>query len=124
MKHHVENWGLYEEQARLNGKGRGARNWRLVTCCMWATRKARENVKFGSTKFRDYFDDIATFPIVPPGIEDPFHWFVDSGAACIGTPDDAIDFIERLLQGTGGFGVIMELAQNWADWEATSGIMS
>jgi limonene 1,2-monooxygenase len=81
--------------------------------------KAQENVKFGLTKFRDYFDDVATFPIVPAGIEDPFHWFVDSGAACIGTPDDAIAFIERLLQGTGGFGVIMELAQNWADWEAT-----
>jgi limonene 1,2-monooxygenase len=121
MKHHVENWALYEEQARLNGKVADRRNWRLVTLLHVAeTReKALENVRFGLTRFRDYFDDIATFPIVPPGIEDPFHWFVDSGSACIGTPDDAIDFIERLLQGTGGFGVIMELAQNWADWEAT-----
>ena len=42
-----------------------------------------------------------------------------SGMACIGTPADAIAFIERLLKGTGGFGVIMELAQNWADWEQT-----
>ena len=121
MKHHVENWALYEEQARLNGKVADRRNWRLVTLLHVAeTReKALENVRFGLTKFRDYFDDIATFPIVPPGVEDPFHWFVDSGAACIGTPDDAIAFIERLLQGTGGFGVIMELAHNWADWEAT-----
>jgi limonene 1,2-monooxygenase len=121
MSHHVENWALYEEQARLNGKVADRRNWRLVTLLHVAeTReKALENVKFRLTKFRDYFDDVATFPIVPPGITDPFHWFVDSGAACIGTPDDAIDFIERLLQGAGGFGVIMELAHNWADWEAT-----
>jgi limonene 1,2-monooxygenase len=121
MNHHVENWALYEEQARLNGHAADRRNWRLVTLLHIAeTREqARENVKFGLTKFRDYFDDVATFPIVPAGIEDPYHWFVDSGAACIGTPDDAIAFIERLVQGSGGFGVIMELAQNWADWEAT-----
>jgi limonene 1,2-monooxygenase len=121
MTHHVENWRLYEEQARMNGKVADRRNWRLVTLLHVAeTReKAQENVKFGLTKFRDYFDDVATFPIVPEGIEDPYRWFVDSGAACIGTPDDAIAFIERLLQGTGGFGVIMELAQNWADWDAT-----
>ncbi|HVC59153.1 MAG TPA: LLM class flavin-dependent oxidoreductase [Acetobacteraceae bacterium] len=121
MNHHVGNWAIYEEQARLNGKVADRRNWRLVTLLHVAeTReRAQENVRFGLTKFRDYFDDVATFPIVPAGIEDPFHWFVDSGAACIGTPDDAIAFIERLLQGTGGFGVIMELAQNWADWEAT-----
>jgi limonene 1,2-monooxygenase len=121
MTHHVENWRLYEEQARLNGHVADRRNWRLVTLLHVAeTREqAQENVRFGLTRFRDYFDDVATFPIVPAGIEDPYHWFVDSGAACIGTPDDAIAFIERLLQGTGGFGVIMELAQNWADWDAT-----
>jgi len=44
---------------------------------------------------------------------------IESGSACIGTPDDAIVFIERLLKGSGGFGVIMELAQNWADWAET-----
>ncbi len=38
---------------------------------------------------------------------------------CIGTPDDAIAYIENLLKGSGGFGAIMELAQNWADWDAT-----
>ena len=121
MNHHVENWAIYEEQARLNGKVADRANWRLVTLLHVAeTReKARQNVEFGLVKFRDYFDDVATFPIVPPGITDPFTWFVESGAACIGTPDDAIAFIERLLEGTGGFGVIMELAHNWADWEAT-----
>jgi limonene 1,2-monooxygenase len=39
--------------------------------------------------------------------------------ACIGTPDDAIAFIERLLKGTGGFGAIIEWAHNWADWAET-----
>ena len=30
-----------------------------------------------------------------------------------------VAFIERLQKGSGGFGVIMELAHNWADWEQT-----
>jgi limonene 1,2-monooxygenase len=121
MNHHVENWGIYEEQARLNGKVADRKNWRLVSLFHIAeTReKAQANVRFGLEKFRDYFDDVATFPIVPAGVTDPFAWFVESGSACIGTPDDAIAFIDRLLKGTGGFGVIMELAHNWADWEAT-----
>ncbi|MGH7153026.1 MAG: hypothetical protein ACREF3_03780, partial [Acetobacteraceae bacterium] len=37
----------------------------------------------------------------------------------IGTPDDAIAYINTLLEGSGGFGAILELAHNWADWEAT-----
>ena len=81
--------------------------------------KARENVRFGLDAFRDYFSDVATFPIVPADIEDPYTFLVESGAGCIGTPDDAIAYIENLLKGSGGFGAIMELAHNWADWEAT-----
>ena len=81
--------------------------------------KARENVRFGLDAFRDYFSDVGTFPIVPADIKDPYAFLVESGAGCIGTPDDAIAYIENLLKGSGGFGAIMELAHNWADWEAT-----
>ena len=49
----------------------------------------------------------------------PIPFLVESGAACIGTPDDAIAYIENLVKGSGGFGAIMELAHNWADWEQT-----
>lgn len=121
MKHHAANWGLYEEQARANGLVPDRAKWRLVTLMHIAeTREqAKKNVEFGLSKFRDYFDDVATFPIVPAGIEDPYRYFTESGTACIGTPDDAIAFIERLQKGSGGFGAIMELAHNWADWAAT-----
>mgnify|MGYP005812731565 CR=1 FL=1 len=121
MKHHAKNWDLYSEQAKLNGHVPDRRNWRLVTLMHIAeTReKARENVRHGLDKFCDYFRDVATFPIVPGDIEDRYNYMVESGMACIGTPDDAIAFINRLLKGSGGFGVIMELAQNWADWAET-----
>jgi limonene 1,2-monooxygenase len=121
MVHHTKNWGIYEEQARLHGKTADRRNWRLVTLFHIAeTReKARENVRFGIEKFAQYFRDVATFPIVPAGIGDAYEWMLENKAACIGTPDDAIAYIEMLLEGSGGFGVITELAHNWADWEAT-----
>ena len=82
--------------------------------------QARENVKYGLDAFCDYFRDVATFPIVPGDIEDRYKYMVESGMACIGTPDDAIAFVERLLKGSGGFGVIMELAQNWAPWRSVA----
>jgi limonene 1,2-monooxygenase len=121
MQHHAGNWDLYAEQARLNGHVPDRENWRLVTLMHVAeTReKARENVRHGLDRFCDYFRDVATFPIVPGDITDRYQYMVESGMACIGTPDDAIAFIDRLLKGSGGFGVIMELAQNWADWAET-----
>jgi limonene 1,2-monooxygenase len=118
---HTQNWSLYEEQARLNGKTADRANWRLVTMMHIAeTReKARENVRFGLEAFRRYFRDVATFPIVPDDMGDAYEFLTSTGAACIGTPDDAIAYIDTLLKGSGGFGVIMELAHNWADWDAT-----
>ncbi len=121
MERHTANWGLYEETARANGHVPDRRNWRVVGMFHIAeTREqARRNVAFGVQAFADYFRDVATFPIIPPDVGDPVEWLIDSGTACIGTPDDAIAYIERLLAGSGGFGVICELAHNWADWEAT-----
>jgi limonene 1,2-monooxygenase len=118
MARHTTNWGLYEEEARKNGHVPNRRNWRVVAMFHIAdTREqARENVKFGLDRFMKYFHDVATFPIVPPDVTDAYKFLVESGAACIGTPQDAIDYIERLLKGSGGFGSIMELAHNWADW--------
>ena len=96
--------------------------WRLVTLIHIAeTREqARENVRFGLDAFRDYFRDVGDVP--DRAARDraiAYTFLMESGAACIGTPDDAIAYIENLLKGSGGFGAIMELAHNWADWEAT-----
>jgi len=121
MQQHTKNWGLYQEQARLHGKVADRRNWRLVTLFHIAeTRaRARENVRFGLERFAQYFRDVGTFPIVPAGIGDAYEWLLENKAACIGTPDDAIAYITTLLEGSGGFGAILELAHNWTDWEAT-----
>jgi limonene 1,2-monooxygenase len=121
MERHASNWDLYEETARANGHVPDRRNWRIVGMVHIAeTReKARENVKFGLDSFCSYFRDVATFPILPPDVTDPLQFLVESGTACVGTSDDAIAYFERLLKGSGGFGVMCELAHNWADWPNT-----
>ena len=96
--------------------------WRIVTFAHVApTREqAFEDVKFGLDRFAKYFTDVATFPILPPGITDAAEFLTKEGIACIGTPDDCIRHFERLWKGSdGGFGAVLLLAHNWADWPAT-----
>src|SRR5262249_23614657 len=71
--------------------------------------------------FKRYFSEVATFPIISPDITaDSAEYLVASGLACIGTPEDCVRHFERLWQGSnGGFGGVLLLAHNWADWAAT-----
>ena len=121
LTHHANNWKICEETAIANKKHVDRKNWRVVTLAHIAdTREqALENVKFGIEQFASYFREIATFPIVPDNIHNAAEYLMENNMACIGTPDDAIKYIEKLQIGTGGFGAYMELAHNWADWQAT-----
>lgn len=118
---HAKNWQMCEEQAAKHGKTVHRDNWRVVSMAHIAdTREqARENVKFGLEKFAQYFREIATFPIVPDDIDNAVDYLIDNQMAVIGDPDDAIRFIETLLEGSGGFGAFLELAHNWADFHHT-----
>jgi limonene 1,2-monooxygenase len=119
---HAKNWAIHEEAAAKAGKTPDRAKWRIVTFAHVAeTReKARADMAYGLADFCRYFTDVATFPIIPPGIVDPVEHLTGTGLACIGTPDDCIRHFERLWLGSnGGFGAVLLLAHNWADWEAT-----
>ena len=45
--------------------------------------------------------------------------YAASGNCCIGTPDDAIAYIQGLLEQSGGFGTFLLLGHDWANPEAT-----
>lgn len=119
---HAKNWSIHEEAAAKAGKTPDRSKWRIVTFAHVAeTReKARADVAYGMADFCRYFTDVATFPIIPPDVADPVEHLTSTGLACIGTPDDCIRHFERLWLGSsGGFGAVLLLAHNWADWEAT-----
>jgi limonene 1,2-monooxygenase len=43
----------------------------------------------------------------------------ETGLGVIGTPDEAVSQIERLVEQSGGFGCYLMMAHEWADPEAT-----
>jgi len=81
--------------------------------------KARENVRFGIQKFVDYFSAINPMAAGQDMSGDPVESMTASGRAVVGTPDEAIEQIERLYKQTGDFGCFLQLAHNWADFDAT-----
>ena len=118
---HANNWRMCEQAAAEAGQTVSRDKWRLVTLAHVARSReqAKKNIEHGLDAWAQYFRDIATFPIVPPEIDDAYSFLTESGMAVIGDPDDAIRHIEKLLEGSEGFGVFLELAHNWADFEAT-----
>ena len=118
----ASNWAIAEEMARESGQTMDRRGWRLVGPMHIAETKeaAIADVKFGLEKWLTYFQKIANLPIVPEGdIGDPVEAIVGSGLAVIGTPDEAADKIQSLINQSGGFGAFLFLAHNWAPFAAT-----
>ncbi|UVO50889.1 LLM class flavin-dependent oxidoreductase [Sphingomonas sp. SUN019] len=115
------NWKIANDVAAANGKVIDPARLRLVGPVHIApTREeAWANVQYGGRQFADYFSRISR-----PGQQvdtsvDPIRKMVDDGAAVVGTPDDAIAQIRRLQEKQGEFGVFLQLAHNWADFDKT-----
>ncbi len=121
LAHHANNWRMCEQAAAEAGQTVTRAKWRIVTLAHVARSReqAKKNVEFGLDAWAQYFRDIATFPIVPPEIDNAYEYLTENSMAVIGDPDDAIRHIEKLQKGSGGFGTYLELAHNWADFDAT-----
>ncbi len=115
------NWEVANKMAAEHGRTMDPACLRLVGPMHLAeTREeARRDVAYGFEKWRAYFNSIN--PMGAPGAadEDPLDAMINSGAAVIGTPDDAIAQIERLEQKIPDFGCFLFLAHNWANFEKT-----
>ena len=113
------HWSVMEERAVEFGSTVDRRKWRLVGPMHLADTKeqAYEDVKFGLPQWADYFKRVAALPL-GPDTDDP-NELADamnaSGFAVIGTPDDAIAQVQRLVDQSGGFGTFLTMAQDWAD---------
>ena len=122
-------WGVVEEQAAATGRAAPSRDsWRVLGVMHLANTRdqAIEECTYGLKAFTDYFGGGAGFvPLANQvdGKEQSEREFVESyaesGSVVIGTPDDAIGYIEGLLKQSGGFGTFLLLGHDWADREAT-----
>ena len=117
------HWGVMEERAAEFGTDVDRRRWRLVGPMHLAeTREqAARDVAFGLDRWVDYFQRVAALPLAPDaaGHDDLVEAINGSGFAVVGTPDDAIAQVRRLVERSGGFGTYLVMAHEWADREAT-----
>jgi limonene 1,2-monooxygenase len=116
------HWDVMEQRAAEFGTTVDRRRWRLVGPMHIADteEQARKDVEFGLADWVGYFREVAALPVAPQ--TDDTTELVDamnqSGIAVIGTPDQAAEQIQRLVDQSGGFGTYLFMANEWADREA------
>jgi limonene 1,2-monooxygenase len=122
-------WGFAETAAAHHGQTVDRKNWRVLLS--WHIAETREQAKAESMLgLQKWHNEYNVKVLGRPGalwVDDPEVLFSQiaeggadgGGAAVIGTPDDLIDAIRRLQQITGGFGVVLGFAHDWANVEAT-----
>ncbi len=115
------NWKIANEVAAENGRKMDPEKLRLVGPVHIAeTREeAMANVKYGFVKWQTYFQKINPAGVLQTPSADPVEQGIKDGLIVVGTPDDAIAQIRRLQEKQGEFGCFLQLAHNWANFEAT-----
>lgn len=124
-------WEVVEEQAAKAGPGVPApdrRTWRVLGAMHLAESReqAIDECTYGLEGFANYFGGGAGFVPLAPSLDGKprtgralVEAYAESGQVVIGTPDDAIAYIDRLLEQSGGFGTFLLLGHDWADPDAT-----
>ncbi len=115
---------IWQAKAEEYGQSVDPEDWALAAPMYVAeTREqAMKDVEYGIYRWIDYFMNVLSLPLLPNDEPDPRKWpqlMIESGAAVIGTPDDAVAQLRRLEEQTGGFGAYLVLANDWATPERT-----
>ena len=115
------NWKIANEVAAENGRKMDPERLRLVGPVHIAETRAEayKNVEFGLRKWQDYFGGISAVAGRQGTETQSLEDLTKSGQIVVGTPDDAIAQIRRLQAKQGEFGVFLQLAHNWANFENT-----
>ena len=119
-----ERWALVEKGAAAAGRTADRANWRLTTNMYLAenANQAWDDVRAGIIREAEYFSAIGFKQTYQQYDGQPFEEFtaescVDRRDWVVGTPDDAIAWIERQIADTGGFGGVMLTAHEWTSTE-------
>ena len=125
-----EHWKIFEDEAARAGRSVSRETWRVVAPMhiaptreqAWA--EAKENVLDMLMYYRKITGGAFTAAQGIETADDALRaWTTDglytTGVLMVGTPDDAIAYIERLVKQTGGFGTFLLGNHNAASVEAT-----
>jgi limonene 1,2-monooxygenase len=114
------NWNLARKVAAAHGREMAQSDLRLMAPFHIAETRdqAIANVRWGFDKWQEY-----SYSVNPEGGKaiglGSIESIIADGKGAIGTPDDAVALLNKYWDKVGGFGCILQLAMNWADFEAT-----
>ena len=117
----ANHWRIAEEEAAKAGTTVSRAEWRVVTNVHVAEdrEQAIHEVQAGERRETvTYFEETLGRP--PGRADDPLREGIKLGTTLVGTPEDVIAGIERLLAASdGGFGGFLMRAHEWANREQT-----
>ena len=110
------HWEIYARKAKENGRKAQRDKWALVAPMHLAeTREqAMHQVLAGIDQYGPLYAEMGITPSLLSR-EALIETLIENGFAVVGTPDDAIEQINRLLAQTGGFGKLLLPANHWAN---------
>ena len=114
------NWDIACRTAQEHGRTMDRGVLRLMAPFHIAEtrQQAIDDMKWGFDKWVGYSYQVSALGPASIGLG-PVDEMIKNQSAVIGTPDDAVEQLERYWTKTGGFGCMLILGQNWADPETT-----
>jgi limonene 1,2-monooxygenase len=122
-------WGFAEEAAAAHGTTVDRADWRVLMSWHIAETKeqARREAVHGLHRWHNEYNVRVLGRPGATHVEDPWDLLDQvsesgaegGGATVVGTPDDLVQAINNLQQITGGFGVVLGFAHDWANRENT-----
>jgi limonene 1,2-monooxygenase len=115
------HWAIAEESADRHGTSVSRADWRLsIPVHLADTRaEAMDAAREGAAAYLlDYAEAITGRERPVPGPRDRIiDQMVEAGGWIVGTPDDCVEAIDRLVERSGGFGGLLIWANEWATRE-------
>ncbi|MFZ4810816.1 MAG: LLM class flavin-dependent oxidoreductase [Ilumatobacteraceae bacterium] len=122
-------WAFAEEAAQIHGSTVNRDDWRVMLS--WHIAETRDQARHEAVHgLHRWHNEYNVHVLGRPGakrVDEPWELLEQvagegssgGGAAVIGTPDDLIAAITNIQQLTGGFGVVLGFAHDWANPENT-----
>jgi limonene 1,2-monooxygenase len=122
-------WGFAEEAAAASGTTVDRRDWRVLMA--WHIAETREQARNEAVHgLHRWHNEYNVWTLGRPGavhVDDPWDLLdrttrggaEGAGFAVVGTPDDLVAAIRDLHEVSGGFGVVLGFAHDWANRDAT-----
>ena len=119
-------WGFAEEAAAKHGNVVDRKNWRVLMS--WHIAETREEARAQAGEgLKLWHNEYQVGTLMRPDaqpfltVEQALHEtaFVEGAAAVIGTPDDLVAAIRKMVSSSGGFGTVLGFAHDWANRENT-----